>query len=137
MISILDLDHIVLNCRDLAASEAFYCQVLGCRVERRLAEPVLVQLRAGAALIDLTYAEPGEDKPRVSTGNMAHFCLNLAQTDGRALLAHLRQHGVRHESLSEKYGARGYSQSVYIYDPDDNKVELKLLAPRHSDDQES
>jgi glyoxylase I family protein len=32
--SILRLDHVVLRVRDVAAMQAFYCGVLGCRLER-------------------------------------------------------------------------------------------------------
>jgi extradiol dioxygenase family protein len=34
------------------------------------------------------------------------------------------------EPFSEKYGARGYSRSLYMYDPEDNKIELKLLSAK-------
>ena len=47
------IDHVVLRVRDLAAMQAFYCDVLGCREERRQDEIGLVQLRAGDSLIDL------------------------------------------------------------------------------------
>lgn len=47
------IDHIVLRIRDLDASLAFYCKVLGCTVERQLDDIGLIQLRAGEVLIDL------------------------------------------------------------------------------------
>ena len=47
------IDHVVLRVRDGAAMQAFYCEVLGCRVERRQDAIGLLQLRAGASLIDL------------------------------------------------------------------------------------
>ena len=50
---IAGLDHLVLRVRDLEASIAFYCEVLGCQEERRLDDLGLVQLRAGRSLIDL------------------------------------------------------------------------------------
>ena len=52
-IEIRGLDHVVLRVRDLPRALAFYCDVLGCREERRLDALGLVQLRAGAHLIDL------------------------------------------------------------------------------------
>ena len=33
-IEIRRIDHLVLRVRDVAASKRFYCDVLGCRVER-------------------------------------------------------------------------------------------------------
>ncbi len=47
------LDHVVLRVCDLAAMQAFYCEVLGCAVERHQIEIGLLQLRAGDSLIDL------------------------------------------------------------------------------------
>ncbi|WP_420787252.1 VOC family protein [Shewanella chilikensis] len=123
MFSAIDIDHLVLICSSLETSQAFYTQVLGARFERRLDSPRLLQLRFGSALIDLV---PRSDQP--AGLNMAHFCLNIAAKDEASVLQHLEQHGVHHEGFSEKYGARGYSRSIYIYDPDGNQVELKLLS---------
>src|SRR6476619_4168056 len=47
------IDHLVLRVRDIDAMRTFYCDVLGCREERRQDEIGLLQLRAGASLIDL------------------------------------------------------------------------------------
>jgi len=54
MIRIKNLDHVVLRSPDADRLVGFYCNVLGCTVERRLSpEFGMVQLRAGAALIDI------------------------------------------------------------------------------------
>ena len=50
------LDHVVLRVGDLDRAISFYQKVLGCHVERELQQPRLVQLRAGASLIDLVPA---------------------------------------------------------------------------------
>ena len=47
------LDHVVLRVSDMERSIAFYRDVLGCPIERRLEELGLVQLRAGKSLVDL------------------------------------------------------------------------------------
>lgn len=140
MFTVIDIDHLVLHCRDPYASKDFYCKVLGLKLERKITAPLLLQLRAGSALIDLvdnvfTAASHAQDPrlqdslPPIETKpNMAHFCLNIAETDEQAVLAHLDKHQVKRDEFSEKYGARGYSRSLYLYDPDNNLVELKLLA---------
>jgi len=130
-VRIAGLDHVVLRVGDLDRAIAFYEKVLNCRVERRLEQPKLVQLRAGASLIDLVpaSASPGaaEDK---SGRNVDHFCVRLAGFDAVALKAHLAKNGVDPGEVHERYGAEGYGPSIYISDPDGNTVELKGPATR-------
>jgi len=49
------IDHVVLRVRDLAGMVRFYEQALGFREERRLDRLNLVQMRAGASMLDLTW----------------------------------------------------------------------------------
>ena len=114
------LDHVVLRVRDMDAAIAFYTGVLGCREERRLEEIGLVQLRAGASLIDLV---PGE--PDASGANMDHFAVRIAPFDEASLRAWLAEHGIETEAALPRYGAEGTGPSIYIRDPDGNTVELK------------
>jgi glyoxylase I family protein len=102
-VRIAGLDHVVLRVGNLDRAIEFYERVLNCRVERRLEQPKLVQLRAGASLIDLVpaSASPGE-----------------------------RRHGIEVGEVRERYGAEGYGPSLYISDPDGNTVELKGPATR-------
>ena len=53
MIEIDAIDHVVLRVIDAAMMERFYCDVLGCTVETRRDDIGLLQLRAGASLVDL------------------------------------------------------------------------------------
>ena len=54
MIRIKGLDHVVIRAQDAEAMSKFYCDVLGCVVERRPSpEFGLIQLRAGDCLIDI------------------------------------------------------------------------------------
>ncbi len=115
------LDHVVLRVADIDRAIAFYEQVLGLHVERRLAEIGLVQLRAGAALIDLVPRSEDEDEGR----NMDHFAVRIERMDVPALTAHLQLHGIDPGEVRRRYGAEGYGSSIYITDPDGNTVELK------------
>lgn len=114
------LDHVVLRVADMDRAIAFYEQVLGLNVERRLPEIGLVQLRAGAAMIDLV-PRTGEDGGR----NMDHFAVRIERMDMPALSAHLRANGIDPGEVRRRYGAEGYGSSIYITDPDGNTVELK------------
>jgi glyoxylase I family protein len=130
-VRIADLDHVVLRVGDLDRAISFYGRVLGCRIERELQQPRLVQLRAGSALIDLVPASASPGKAADKTGrNMDHFCVRLAGFDAAALKAHLARNGVDPGEVHERYGAEGYGPSIYISDPDGNTVELKGPATR-------
>ncbi len=120
--AIKGLDHVVLRVADLDRAIRFYCDVLGCREERRAESIDLVQLRAGAALIDLI-AVAGAPAP--GAGNMDHFALRIAPFDEAGLRAHLDSHGVAVGEVATRYGAEGSGPSLYIQDPDGNTVELK------------
>ena len=115
------LDHVVLRVASLDRAIDFYGKVLGCRIERTLEQPKLVQLRAGSAMIDLVPGAPGEDRGR----NMDHFAVRIEEMDVAAVSAHLRQHGIDPGEVRRRYGAEGYGSSIYITDPDGNTVELK------------
>jgi catechol 2,3-dioxygenase-like lactoylglutathione lyase family enzyme len=130
-IRISGLDHIVLRVGDLDRAIRFYETVLNCHVERRLEQPKLVQLRAGASLIDLVPASVSPGAAADAAGrNMDHFAVRVDGFDAAALASHLRQHGIEVAEVKERYGAEGYGPSLYISDPDGNTVELKGPATR-------
>jgi glyoxylase I family protein len=124
------LDHVVLRVRDVDAMQAFYCTVLGCKVERRQEAIGLLQLRAGASLIDLVAVDgvlgrAGGAAPGGEGRNLDHFCLRIAPFDRDALTAHLQSQGVRLGEFGSRYGAEGEGPSQYLFDPEGNLVELK------------
>jgi catechol 2,3-dioxygenase-like lactoylglutathione lyase family enzyme len=130
-VRISGLDHIVLRVGDLDRAIRFYETVLNCHVERRLEQPKLVQLRAGASLIDLVPASVSPGAAADAAGrNMDHFAVRVDGFDAAALAAHLRQHGIEVAEVKERYGAEGYGPSLYISDPEGNTVELKGPATR-------
>ena len=122
---IAELDHVVLKCRDQAKMLDFYSHVLGLREERRVEAIGLIQLRAGASMIDLVPA----DAPRVESGlNVDHFCLGIETDDIEAAARYLRERGIEVAGApAMRYGARGMGASIYIRDPEGNVVELKRM----------
>jgi glyoxylase I family protein len=124
------IDHVVLRVRDVAAMQRFYCDVLGCTVEKVQAAIGLTQLRAGNSLIDLVDVDgklgrEGGAAPGKEGRNMDHLCLRVQPFAGAAIAAHLRAHGVAPGDVVSRYGAEGEGPSMYISDPESNVVELK------------
>ena len=122
-IAIRNIDHVVVRTADLDRALKFYCDVLGCHVERRVERIGLVQMRAGTCMIDLFDAS--ENPPPTDGGNMDHFALRLETFDEAAIRTHLSGHGVAVDEVKSRYGAEGDGPSLYIEDPDGNTVELK------------
>lgn len=123
------VDHVLLLVSGMARSLRFYRQVLGCRVENRLPEYGMAQLRAGNALIDLVDVTAKEGRwalPPVTGGrNMDHLCIAIGRHDERALRRHLAAHKVEIVEEGIHGGARGESLSLYVRDPSGNQIELK------------
>jgi glyoxylase I family protein len=121
------IDHIVLRVRERSRALAFYCELLGCTVEREQPELGLTQLRAGSSLIDLVTLDGplGAGEPPGAGRNLEHFCLRIAPFDERGLIAWLATRGIAVREPGSRYGAQGEGRSFYIEDPDGNRVELK------------
>jgi catechol 2,3-dioxygenase-like lactoylglutathione lyase family enzyme len=140
-IAIRAIDHIVLRVLRLDDMVRFYCEVLGCRVERRQDDIGLVQLRAGAALVDLVPVDGqlgklGGAAPGREGRNLDHVCFRVEPFDAAAIRAHLAAHGVAAGPVASRYGAEGEGPSIYLQDPEHNTIELKgpagPIAPRRA-----
>ena len=130
MIEITAIDHIVLRTTQLDEMLAFYCRVLGCQLERQSHPEVgLTQLRAGNAMIDLVTVDSslgamGGRAPVATGRNLDHFCLQIKASTEAEILDHLHSHGIQTEAFAARYGALGQRRTLYINDPDGNRVEL-------------
>ena len=122
---ILGLDHVVLRIADRSRALAFYVDVLGLKVEREQPKIGLIQLRAGRSLIDLVIADSSRGGAVPPYRDLDHFALAIEPFDEAALRDHLVRHGVEIGESGQRYGAGGEGPSLYIFDPDGNKVELK------------
>jgi glyoxylase I family protein len=134
VLTIIELDHIVLNVRDVDRSLQFYTGVLKLEPER------LADFRGGKAgfpsvrinegtVIDLFPVVP--DGPTAAAGektrgNLNHFCLVVAREEFAKLPGYLRQNGTEiREGPVKRWGARGQATSIYFLDPDGNEIELR------------
>lgn len=129
-IAVKGIDHVVLRVRDVERMVRFYGEVLGCAVERRQEELGLIQLRAGRSLIDLVdvagrLGRDGGAAPGPEGRNMDHLCLRVEPFDAEAIRGHLAAHGVTPGEVAGRYGAEGEGPSIYLEDPEGNRLELK------------
>jgi catechol 2,3-dioxygenase-like lactoylglutathione lyase family enzyme len=127
---LLNIDHLVLRVADLKKMMHFYCDALGCTVERRQDEIGLIQLRAGSSLIDLVpidgkLGRAGGAAPGKEGRNLDHFCLRVEPFDEAALREQLARHGYEAGPIEQRFGAEGEGPSIYVTDPEGNVVELK------------
>ena len=111
--------------------ERFYVEVLGLTVERRADQIGMVQLRAGAQLVDLVAvdgmlgkqggAAPGRRRPQPRPLLPQPRRLRPR----RPSIAHLRRTGSPSATAAVRYGAGGFGVSVYLTDPEGNGLELR------------
>jgi glyoxylase I family protein len=125
------LDHVVLRVPDMNKALAFYADVLGARVERRVDRIGLVQLRAGESIIDLVdlntdwLKAEGARMFAAEARNVDHICIRIDPFDEPAIERHLADHGIAIIERGQRYGAEGDGPSVYVRDPFGTVVELK------------
>ena len=130
LVKITEMDHIVLRVKDVDASLKFYTETLGLKPER------IEQWRAGevrfpsARLNDDTIIDffgsdqqtPAKDGVR----NQDHFCMVIEPTDMEQLKTKFEALGVEIQAgPGKRWGSHGDGISLYVYDPDDNVVELR------------
>jgi catechol 2,3-dioxygenase-like lactoylglutathione lyase family enzyme len=130
MLTIKQLDHVVLRVTDLQAMMRFYTEVIGCPVEKIQENLGLYQLRAGSSLIDLVpidgpLGQKGGAAPGAEGRNMDHFCLQVEPFDADSIITHLRTAGFDPAPVASRYGAKGQGPSIYVTDPEGNVLELK------------
>ncbi|TAJ77881.1 VOC family virulence protein [bacterium] len=131
---ITELDHIVLNVRDIGRSLAFYTQVLGLKGERvqefkdgKVGFPsVRINEHTIIDLFPLKGADVQEKIAEKTHRNLNHFCLVVEKEDFSGIVDYLKGHNVQvREGPISRWGARGRATSVYFLDPDDNEVEIR------------
>jgi catechol 2,3-dioxygenase-like lactoylglutathione lyase family enzyme len=109
---------------------AFWRDALGCTVEKVQAELGLVHIRAGSALVDLVdiagkLGKEGGRAPGSEGRNLDHFCLRVEPFDPPAIRQRLQSLGIPFDEPKRRFGAEGYGDSIYLTDPEGNRIELK------------
>jgi catechol 2,3-dioxygenase-like lactoylglutathione lyase family enzyme len=129
-IDVIEIDHIVIRCKDVERQLRFYVDILGLepyRVEEFHAGKIMfpsVRVSAGT-IIDL-FPRPDEEPVGDGPRNLDHYCLTIAPTDLAQLARRLQECGVTVEGDAKKRsGARGDGYSIYVRDFEGNRVELR------------
>jgi len=121
------LDRLVLTVRDIAATRAFYRDVLGMKVVTF--DGGRTAWRLGSQKINVHQAG-GEFEPKTArpTPGAAGLCFVVARPPAE-VTAHLHGRGVEiDEGPVVRLGALGPIESVYVRDPDGNLIELAAYA---------
>jgi catechol 2,3-dioxygenase-like lactoylglutathione lyase family enzyme len=132
-INVTELDHIVLNVKDVERSLQYYTEVLGLQGERvnefRAGKVGFPSVRINAStIIDLF---PKKEHSRALTeakndANLNHFCLVVGANDFAGIVDYLKENEISVlAGPVSRWGARGQATSVYFLDPDGNEIEIR------------
>ena len=130
LVKITELDHIVLRVKDVEVSMQFYTETLGLKPERvdqwRAGEVRFPSVRLNDDTIIDLFASDQESTGRDGVKNQDHFCMVIEPTDMDQLKAKFEALGVGIQAgPGKRWGSHGDGISLYVYDPDDNVVELR------------
>ena len=130
LVRITEMDHIVLRNKDVEESLRFYTEVLGLQAERvdrwRAGEIRFPSARINADTIIDFFGSDQDPIGKEGIKNQDHFCMVIEPTDMEELKNKFVEMGVAIQAgPGKRWGSHGDGISLYIYDPDDNVVELR------------
>ena len=130
LVKITEMDHIVLRVKDVEESLRFYCETLGMPSERvdqwRAGEVRFPSARLNADTIIDFFGTDQETIGKDGVKNQDHYCMVIEPTDMEELKAKFEAMGVEIQAgPGNRWGSHGDGISLYIYDPDNNVVELR------------
>lgn len=125
----VQLDHVVLEVADPAASAAFYRDVLKLAPVRleayRAGEAPFVSARVTPDTI-IDFFPPAMWRDRRRRANPHHLCLTVSRREAAALRRRLSRRGIAVTGRSPRnFGARGWGRSIYFADPDGVSIEVR------------
>ena len=130
LVKITEMDHIVLRNKDVEVALRFYTEVLGLKAERvkewRAGDVRFPSARINADTIIDFFGSDQEPISKEGIKNQDHFCMVIEETDMEELKTSFEAMGVEIQAgPGKRWGSHGDGISLYIYDPDDNVVELR------------
>ena len=130
LVKITEMDHIVLRVKDVETSLKFYTETLGLKPERieewRAGKIRFPSARINADTIIDLFASDQESIDKDGVKNQDHYCMVIEKTDMEELKSKFEAMGVGIQAgPGQRWGSHGDGTSLYVYDPDDNVVELR------------
>jgi catechol 2,3-dioxygenase-like lactoylglutathione lyase family enzyme len=130
LVKITEMDHIVLRVKDVEVSLRFYSEILGLKTERvdrwRAGEVRFPSVRLNDDTIIDLFASDQEPIGKDGGRNLDHYCMVIEPTDMDELKSNFEAIGVGIQAgPGQRWGSHGDGISLYIYDPDENVVELR------------
>ena len=130
LVKITEMDHIVLRVKDVDVSLQFYTETLGMKAERveqwQKGEVRFPSARLNDDTIIDFFAADQQPIGRDGARNQDHFCMVIEPTDMDELKSKFEAMGVDIQAgPGKRWGSHGDGISLYVYDPDDNVVELR------------
>ena len=130
LVKITEMDHIVLRVKDVETSLKFYTEALGLKPERieewRAGKIRFPSARINADTIIDLFASDQEPIDKDGVKNQDHYCMVIEKTDMEELKSKFEEMGVGIQAgPGQRWGSHGDGTSLYVYDPDDNVVELR------------
>jgi catechol 2,3-dioxygenase-like lactoylglutathione lyase family enzyme len=125
-VRVISIDHVVLTVKDIGKTVSFYTEVLG--MEARTFADGRTALHFGNQKLNLHPSDRVLD-PNVkhATPGSADICF-LVDQPVEEWIEHLGRHAIRVIlGPVNRTGARGQLRSIYVYDPDENLIELSNL----------
>ena len=130
LVKVTEMDHIVLRVKDVETSLKFYTGTLGLKPERieewRAGKIRFPSARINADTIIDLFASDQEPIDKDGVKNQDHYCMVIEKTDMEELKSKFEAMGVGIQAgPGQRWGSHGDGTSLYVYDPDDNVVELR------------
>lgn len=124
------LDHVGVKVTDLERAVAFYTELFELPIaeRRRFANGIdAVGLKVGETVMFLLYHPDHRLHDPDDVKGVDHFCLTFDGEQWDKIIATIRERRLRTPDgdVMDRGGATGFSPSIYVADPDGNKVEVK------------
>ena len=128
------ISHTVFETRNMKKALTFYSQVLGTGVPIEFGDEMLISTRSGQMIGLIEVAELSERSKKHGRG--CHMAMNVPQEDFDSMVALVERHGGK--SQGDKRADDGLrpegERSIYLFDPDNNRLQITALAPNHKDE---